>query len=131
MKKSNFRPSKGRPALPADERKSIIVPVKFDIDSYRQMMDKAITAGLNRSEYIRQISAKGKVVERLSPRDLKAIRDLQGIASNLNQIAKFVNAIIKGGASEDMFMRTWKEILENKLFVQNLIMKYRNEAESV
>lgn len=31
MKKSNLRPSKGRPKLPADERKSIMVPVKFDI----------------------------------------------------------------------------------------------------
>ena len=91
MKKSNFRPAKGRPSLPAEERKSIVVAVKFDIDSYQQMMDKALTAGINRSEYIRQVSVKGRVVERLSPRDIKAIRDLQGIAANINQIAKRTN----------------------------------------
>lgn len=95
MKKSNLRPSKGRPKLPADERKSIMVPVKFDIDQYQVMMDKALTAGLNRSEYIRQSALHCKVVERLTPRDVKAIRDLQGIAENLNRTAKFVGAIIK------------------------------------
>ena len=63
MKKSNLRPSKGRPKLPADERKSILVPVKFDIDQYQVMMDKALMAGLNRSEYIRQsalLQSRGK-----------------------------------------------------------------------
>ena len=90
MKKINSRPPKGRPKLPADERKSIIVPVKFDIDQYQIMMDKAIVAGLNRSEYIRQSALHCKVVERLKPKDLKAIRDLQGIAENLNRNAKFV-----------------------------------------
>ena len=98
MKKSNLRPSKGRPKLPADERKSIMVPVKFDIDQYQVMMDKTLMAGLNRSEYIRQSALHCKVVERLTPRDVKAIRDLQGIAENLNHTAKFVGAILKDGA---------------------------------
>lgn len=131
MKKSNSRPAKGRPALPADERKSIVVAVKFDIDSYQQMMDKALTAGLNRSEYIRQVSVKGRVVERLSPRDIKAIRDLQGIAANINQIAKFVNAIFKGNGNNEMIFRTYQDIVRNKEFVQSLIKKCRNETDNV
>ena len=56
------------------------VPVKFDIDQYQIMMDKALVAGLNRSEYVRQSALHCKVVVRLKPKDVKAIRDLQGIA---------------------------------------------------
>lgn len=131
MKKINSRPSKGRPKLPADERKSIMVPVKFDIDQYQIMMDKAIAAGLNRSEYIRQSALHCKVVERLKPKDLKAIRDLQGIAENLNRNAKFVAAIINGGSTQDQFVRTYKELIECKDFVLSLIKIYRNSPDSV
>lgn len=49
MRRYNSRPSKGRPKLPAEERKSIVVPVKYDLDKYEIMMNKAIVAGLNRS----------------------------------------------------------------------------------
>lgn len=131
MKKINSRPSKGRPKLPADERKSIMVPVKFDIAQYQIMMDKAIVAGLNRSEYIRQSALHCKVVERLKPKDLKAIRDLQGIAENLNRNAKFVAAIINGGSTQDQFVRTYKELIECKDFVLSLIKTYRNSPDSV
>lgn len=132
MKKSNLRPSKGRPKLPADERKSIMVPpVKFDIDQYQVMMDKALIGGLNRSEYIRQSAMHCKVVERLTPRDVKAIRDLQGIAENLNRTAKFVGAILNGGASEEQIIRTYREIIECKNFVLSLIKIYRNTPDSV
>ena len=132
MKKSNLRPSKGRPKLPADERKSIMVPpVKFDIDQYQVMMDKALIGGLNRSEYIRQSAMHCKVVERLTPRDVKAIRDLQGIAENLNRTAKFVGAILNGGASEEQIIRTYREIIECKNFVLSLMKIYRNTPDSV
>ena len=80
------------------------VILKFDIDQYHTMMDKALTAGLNRSEYIRQSALHSKVVERLTPRDVKAIRDLQGIAENLNRTAKFVGAILKGSESFEDYL---------------------------
>lgn len=131
MKKVNSRPVRGRPQLPEDERKSIMVPVKFDIDQYRIMMDKAHVAGLNRSEYIRQSALRCKVVERLKPKDLKAIRDLQGISENLNRTAKFVSAIIRGGADNDQFVRTYQEIIECRNFVLSLIRVYRNTPDSV
>lgn len=131
MKKINSKPSKGRPKLPADERKSIIVPVKFDIDQYQVLVDKALVAGLNRSEYIRQSALHCKVVERLKPKDLKAIRNLQGIAENLNRNAKFVAAIIQGGATEEQFIRTYQELIQCKDFVLSLIKIYRNTPDSV
>lgn len=130
MNNSKSRSLKGRPALPADERKSIVVTVKYDLDEYQKMMDKAIIAGLNRSEYIRHSSLHCKVVPRLKVKDVKAIRDLQGFSENLNQIAKFCNAILKGGATEDRFVNTYKDILEARMFINYLIKTYRNTPDN-
>lgn len=103
MKKANSRPSKGRPKLPADERKSIMVPVKFDIDQYQIMLDKALMAGLNRSEYIRQSALHCKVVERLTPRDVKAIRDLQGIYNPQNEMFRLLGTKRSFSQNETFF----------------------------
>lgn len=131
MRKTNSRPSKGRPALPAEDRKSITVSVKYDLDQYQQLVDKAFAAGLNRSEYLRHSSLHCKVLERIKPKDLKAIRSLQGIAENLNRTAKFVAAIIKGGATETQFVRTYQELIQCKDFVLSLIKIYRNTPDGV
>ena len=53
MRQTNSRPTKGRPKLPAEERKSILVSVKLDIDQYKEITNKAFIAGLNHSEYMR------------------------------------------------------------------------------
>ena len=71
------------------------------------------------------------MVERLKPKDVKAIRDLQGIAENLNRNAKFVSAIIKGGASDEQFIRTYQEMIACKNFVLSLIKIYRNTPDSL
>lgn len=131
MRKINSRPSKGRPALPADERKSIVVTAKFSIDEYQLMMDKALTSGLKKSEYLRHSALHCKVVERLKPKDVKAIRDLQGIAENMNRIAKFFAVILKGGEQNEQFVRTYWELVEHRGFVNSLIKTYRNTPDSV
>lgn len=131
MRKINSRPAKGRPALPAEERKSIVVTAKFDIDEYQQMMDKAITTGLKKSEYLRHSALHCKVVERLKPKDVKAIRDLQGIAENLNQIAKFCNAILRGGINDERIVKTYQDIVNSRDFIVSLIKIYRNTPDSV
>ena len=131
MRQTNSRPSKGRPKLPAEERKSILVSVKLDIDQYKEITDKAFLAGLNRSEYMRHAALHCKVVERLKPKDVKAIRDLQGIAENLNRNAKFVSAIIKGGANDEQLIRTYQEMIACKNFVLSLIKNYRDTPDSL
>ena len=131
MRQTNSRPSKGRPKLPAEERKSILVSVKLDIDQYKEITDKAFVAGLNRSEYMRHAALHCKVLERLKPKDLKAIRDLQGIAENLNRTAKFVAAIIKNSSTQEQFIRTHREILKCKDFVLSLIKNYRDTPDSL
>lgn len=131
MRHTNSRPTKGRPKLPAEERKSILVSVKLDIDQYKEITDKAFVAGLNRSEYMRHAALRCKVIERLKPKDVKAIRDLQGIAENLNRNAKFVSAIIKGGASNEQIIRTYQEMIACKNFVLSLIKIYRDTPDSL
>ncbi len=125
MRKINSRPAKGRPALPAEERKSIVVTAKFDIDEYQQMMDKAITAGLKKSEYLRHSALHCKVVERLKPKDVKAI------AENLNQIARFCNAILRGGINDERVVRTYQDIVDSREFIVSLIKIYRNTPDNV
>lgn len=109
-----------------------MVPVKFDIDGYQLMSTKAIEAGMNRSEYIRYSSTHCKVVKRLTVRDLKAIRDLQGISQNLNSIAKFYNALLKGAnPEEEKIITIMKELAECRAFVISLIKIYRRTPDDV
>lgn len=138
MRRYNSRPSKGRPKLPAEERKSIVVPVKYDLDKYEIMMNKAIVAGLNRSEYIRQASIHCTVTERLKPKDVKAIRDLQGIAENLNRIAenlnriaKFCSSILNRGSTNENLVQLFRDMYECRDFILSLIKTYRNTPDSV
>jgi hypothetical protein len=131
MKRYNRNPPKGRPQLPADERKSIVVPVKYSPDKYMVMIDQANIAGLNRSEYIRQSSLNCKIIERLKPKDVKAIRDLQGIAENVNRIAKFCSSILNRGSTNQNLVQIFRDMIECKEFILSLIKIYRNTPDSV
>jgi len=131
MKRYNKLPSKGRPQLPAGERKSIVVPVKYSPDKYQRLLDKANLAGLNRSEYIRLSSLNCKIIERLKPKDVRAIRDLQGIAENINRIAKFCASILKKGSTNQNFVQMFSDMSECRNFILSLIQIYRNTPDSV
>lgn len=131
MRRYNSRPSKGRPKLPADEVKSIVVPVKYDAIKYQKMMDKANIAGLNRSKYIREASVNCRIIERLKPKDVKAIRDLQGIAENINRMAKFCSSILKRGSTRENIIQLFSDMNECRNFVLSLIKIYRNTPDSV
>ena len=131
MKRYNNLPSKGRPKLPDATRKSIVVPVKYDPDKYRIMLDKASLAGLNRSEYIRQSSINCNIVERLKPKDVRAIRGLQHIADTLNRIAKFCSSILKRGSTSENLIMLFRDMNDCREFVLALIRVYRNTPDSV
>lgn len=131
MRRYNSRPSKGRPKLPADEVKSIVVPVKYDAIKYQKMMDNANITGLNRSEYIRESSVNCRIIERLKPKDVKAIRDLQGIAENINRMAKFCSSILKRGSTRENIIQLFSDMNECRNFILSLIKIYRNTPDSV
>lgn len=128
MKTTRKCPAKGRPRLDAEKRKSILITVKFDVEQYGEIMGKAVTAGLNKSEYLRHAALRCTVVPRLSAKDLQAIRDLQGIKNNLNSAVKFINYFMKmnGKADGQQLIDSVGMALKCVRFITDLIEEYRN-----
>lgn len=64
------------------------VTIRFSRIEFFVVREKASTAGMSVAEYIRQVSINGQVMARLDTEDKKIIRQLVGMANNLNQLAK-------------------------------------------
>lgn len=61
-------------------------------EEYYSLKAKARLAGINRSEFIRQCIRSSVVKQRLTPELVRYIRQLSGMANNVNQIARTANA---------------------------------------
>lgn len=62
------------------------------MDEYGSLKARALEAGINQSEYIRQCIQSSIVKQRLTPELVNYIRQLSGMANNINQIAHKANA---------------------------------------
>jgi predicted DNA binding CopG/RHH family protein len=82
----------GRPVKNAAEKKGYKVSLKMATEEYYLLKSKARLAGISLSEYIRSVVKKSEVRQRLSPEHLGHIRQLSGMANNINQIARKANA---------------------------------------
>lgn len=82
----------GRPAKKLGEKRRYTVSVKLDTREYVSLKTKANSAGISRSEYIRQSISRSVIRSRLTPELNTHIRKLAGIGNNLNQIARKANA---------------------------------------
>ncbi len=60
-------------------------------DEYSSFKFKARLANITASEYIRRLIRTSVVRQRLSPEHLVFIRQISGMANNLNQLAKRAN----------------------------------------
>ncbi len=76
----------GRPAKTI--KKEIRACVRFTRYEYFIIKEKAAEAGVNASVYIRQTAINGKIIPRLSEDELHFVRQLAGMSSNMNQVAK-------------------------------------------
>ena len=76
----------GRPSQ--DVKKEIRACVRYGKEEYFIINHKASKAGLNASAYIRQITVNGYVKIRLTDEERQYVRQLIGMANNINQIAK-------------------------------------------
>lgn len=79
----------GRPALSV--RKDIKLTVRFSRQEYFILKEKAGAAGINPSVYIRQAAIKAKITARLSTEEAQLVRQLAGMATNINQVARVCN----------------------------------------
>lgn len=69
-------------------RKEVRACVRYSRAEYFVVRQKAGKAGLKTSEYIRQLTLNGQVKTRLSEEERGMVRQLVGMANNLNQLAK-------------------------------------------
>ena len=92
MKTIKNRNINGRPAKKPSEKKAYRITIKMATEEYYSLKAKAHLAGINRSEFIRQCIRSTVIKQRLSPELMGHIRQLSGMANNVNQIARTANA---------------------------------------
>ena len=81
----------GRPKLASYQKRTKCFRVMFTESDYIYIQSKAEQAGISVSEFCHQAAMGCKVGQRISPELVSAIRDLSGIANNVNQIAHQMN----------------------------------------
>ena len=77
----------GRPKLESYQKRTRCFRVMFNENDYIYIQSKAEQAGLSVNEFCHQAAMDCQVSQRISPELVSAIRDLSGIANNVNQIA--------------------------------------------
>ena len=93
MKTIENRNTNGRPPKRPVEKKKYKVTLKMATEEFYYLKAKARLAGITRSEYIRCCIAASIVRRRLSPELMNHLRQLSGMANNVNQIAHKANAM--------------------------------------
>ena len=99
MKKN---PKGGRPPKSASEKLKERLTVKMAAADYYALRGKARAAGLTWAEYARTALSRSVVRQRLTAEQMTLLRQLAGMANNLNQLARKANA---GFASRDEVTR--------------------------
>ena len=82
----------GRPKKEATEKLKYRIAVKMTAADYFRLLTRSHEAGVSPSEYMRECFRNGHVKERLSEEHAGYIRQLCGMANNLNQLAHKANA---------------------------------------
>ena len=92
----------GRPPKSASEKLKERLTVKMAAADYYALRGKARAAGLTWAEYARTALSRSVVRQRLTAEQMTLLRQLAGMANNLNQLARKANA---GFASRDEVTR--------------------------
>ncbi len=86
--KENKKPSKGgRPKLAGYQKRTKSFRLMFTESDYIYIKYKADEAGLSVNEFCHQAAMNCTIRQRVANELMSAIRDLSGIANNVNQIA--------------------------------------------
>lgn len=91
-KEDKKRNKGGRPKKGTAEKLEYRVVVKLAAADYFRLLTRAHDAGVSRSEYMRECFRNGHVKGRLSEEHATHVRNLCGMANNLNQLAHKANA---------------------------------------
>ena len=69
-------------------KKDIKISVRFNRQEYFILKEKANSAGIKPSAYIRQVIIKAKISCKISVEEMQLFRQLAGMATNINQVAR-------------------------------------------
>ncbi|GAC1416489.1 MAG: plasmid mobilization relaxosome protein MobC [Flavisolibacter sp.] len=87
IRRKKLPPGRPRKAV----KKEITIGTRFSKIEHFIIKQKAVKAGLKSSEYIRQTALKGIVKARATDEEIYFVRQLVGMANNLNQLTKLAN----------------------------------------
>ena len=106
MKTIKNRNRNDRPTKSAAEKKGYKVSLKMATEEFYLLKSKARLAGITLSEYVRCAVKKSEVKQRLAPEHLGYVRQLSGMANNINQIAKKTNIAGYSEAGKELKAKT-------------------------
>ncbi len=101
----------GRPKLADYQKRTKMVRVMFCENDFVYIQSKAAQAGLSVSEYGHQAMMDNRIKATVTPELAKQIRDLSGIANNVNQLAHDMH-IYGMAAVKEQCMRIIRAISE-------------------
>jgi Bacterial mobilisation protein (MobC) len=101
----------GRP--PKKLKRELRITARFSKLEHYILQQKAGKAGINISELMRQAVLYGKVIARLTEAERHFIRQLVGMANNLNQMAKLANT--EGLASTRLLLESCLQLVHGLL----------------
>ena len=87
-KKTNKTKPRGRPQVSTLKRLTKSVTVKFSKPDYEKLRHRSKNANRTLAEYIRDATFDARIVAKHSVEDAAVIRNLIGMANNLNQLTK-------------------------------------------
>ena len=78
----------GRPRKTESQKRSYRIGLRFTKAEKVSLNQKAERAGIGAAQYIRQAALNGIIIPPPGAEELKAYRELTGIANNLNQLTR-------------------------------------------
>ena len=118
-KKTNKSKPRGRPQISTLKRLTRSVTVKFSKPDYEKLRHRSKIANRTLAEYIRYAAFEARIVTKHSAEDATVIRNLTGMANNLNQLTKL--------SHQAGFYRTKNIVMEVLEKLKSIMSDYKAE----
>ena len=116
-KKSSKTKPRGRPQVSTLKRLTKSVTVKFSKPDYEMLRRRSKNANRTLAEYIRESAFDAQIVAKHSAEDAVVIRNLTGMANNLNQLTKL--------SHQTGFYRTKNVVMELLVKLKEVLSDYK------
>ena len=118
-KKTNKSKPRGRPQVSTLKRLTKSVTVKFSKPDYEMLRHRSKNANRTLAEYIRDAAFDARIIAKHSTEDASIIRNLTGMANNLNQLTKL--------SHQTGFYRTKNIVMEVLGKLKSIMSDYKAE----